>query len=228
MCARYTLKASPEIVARLFELTRPLDFRPRYNLAPTQDAPIIVADPDGGRTARFMRWGLIPSWADDPAIGHRLINARAETAADKPAFRSAFRHRRCLIPADGFYEWHKAPGGKTPHHIHLHDNTPFAFAGLWETWRSPDGSSLETFTILTTEPNELVKPLHNRMPVMLGATDGAAWLDAKTTIDNLTAKLGPSSPESMQVQAVSRYVNTPAHDDPRCLESIDGPSGLFE
>ncbi|MBV9124870.1 MAG: SOS response-associated peptidase, partial [Planctomycetes bacterium] len=171
------------------------------------------------REMSLLRWGLVPSWAEDPAIGNRLINARAETAAEKPAFRSAFRQRRCLIPADGFYEWQRHPGGKTPYYFSLRDKQPFAFAGLWERWQAPGGKVLETCTLLTTQANSLVQPVHDRMPVIVPAAEYDRWLDPSLHDPALLQPiLQPYAPEEMTAYAVSRWVNDPKHEDARCVQ----------
>ncbi len=168
MCGRFTLTTSPEqLRAAFYGLSVPDQVQPRYNIAPTQ--PVAVVANDDKFQMDFFIWGLIPSWAKDPAIGSRMINARAETLAEKPSFRAAFRRRRCLVLADGFYEWRQEPGqrSKTPMYIKLKSGEPFAFAGLWENWNSPDGSNVLSCTIITTEPNSLMQSIHNRMPVIL-------------------------------------------------------------
>ena len=170
MCGRYTLKTSPDALAEHFEVPgfADLDLSPRYNVAPSQPVAVVRPDSEGrpGRGVAMLRWGLIPAWADDPSIGYKMINARAETAADKPAYRSAFRKRRCLIPADSFHEWAKAGKHKQPWNFALPDGGPFAFAGLWETWTKGDGP-VESCTLITTEANATVAPAHDRMPVIL-------------------------------------------------------------
>ncbi len=189
----------------------------RYNIAPTQD--VAVVPNDGEKRVQFFRWGLVPFWAKDPAIGNRLINARAETAAEKPAFRAAYQRRRCLILADGFYEWRSEPEqrAKTPMYVRLASGAPFAFAGLWEVWR-PDDTPLYTCTILTTEPNKLMAPIHNRMPVILPPAAYDRWLDVaeqrKGAMDDL---LRPYPAEEMIAYPVSRLVNSPANDSPACI-----------
>lgn len=167
MCGRFTLRVPAAELVEIFRLLRRPDVQPRYNIAPTQPVA-VVRRIDRGRELSMLRWGLVPSWAKDPKIGARMINARAETVATKPAFRTALRRRRCLVPADGFYEWAKSAGGtKQPHYITRRDGRPFAFAGLWESWDGPDGSSIESCTIVTTEANDLVGRIHDRMPVIL-------------------------------------------------------------
>jgi len=194
---------------------------PRYNIAPSQ--PIAVVPNTGENKLDFFIWGLIPSWAKDPKIGNRLINARCETLAEKPSFRNAYKRRRCLIFADGFYEWVKQPGQnvKSPFYIQLESKEPFAFAGLWETWYSPDGSELKTATIITTEPNELVSRIHGRMPVILSKEDYQLWLDpGEKSKEDLGHLLKPYPSEEMIQFPVSRIVNSPAYDSPECIEPL--------
>ena len=174
MCGRFTLRAPASVIAEQFALFEVPPFTARFNIAPTQPVPVIRMRPGpslrarrGSRELVWLRWGLVPGWAKDPAIGSRLINARAETAAEKPAFRTALRQRRCLVAADGFYEWQQAGRTKQPYFIHLRDDRPFAFAGLWEAWEGADHAWLETCTLLTTGPNDVVRPIHDRMPVIL-------------------------------------------------------------
>lgn len=230
MCGRYTLTAPADELVEVFDVDALTfdDWPPRYNLAPTQDAPVIVRGHSGERRMGTMRWGLVPAWADDPSIGGRLINARSETAAKKPAFRDAFEARRCLVPADGFYEWQKrtAPAGgkpvKVPWWIHRPDRRPFAFAGLWERWRADvEAAPLVTFTILTTEPNERVRALHDRMPVIL--PDRAAeerWLAPGAGAEELAALLRPAPDDYLEAWPVSTAVNRPANDGPELVEPV--------
>jgi putative SOS response-associated peptidase YedK len=165
-----------------------------------------------------LQWGLIPSWANDPKIGNRLINARAESASDKPAFRAAFRRRRCLIPTDGFYEWLKKGSQKQPYLIRMRDGQPFAFAGLWEFWHGQNEREIESFTILTTEPNELAAQIHNRMPAILNPDDYQAWLDPdEQDVEKLKGLLKPAPAQAMVAYPVSKRVNSPAIDDPACI-----------
>lgn len=202
------------------------DFTPRWNIAPSQEVP-VVASPRGTRSLSALRWGLVPSWADDPKVGYRMINARSETAATKPAFRTAWKHRRrCLIPATGFYEWQKSgqpKGPKTPFWIHMADGRPFAFAGLWETWKGKDGetSPLHSFTILTTSPNPYLAKIHDRMPVILGEErEWDRWLDPEVESDAVTDLLRPYPPEEMHAYPVSTYVNKPGNEGPECVEEV--------
>ena len=203
MCGRFTLRAPASALATLFDGTEEPVVVPRYNIAPTQPVLLLRMNADTRhREWAFAIWGLIPSWSKDPSIGARMINARAETVAEKPSFRAAFRRRRCLIPADGFYEWQKQGSRKQPYLIGLTDDQPFALAGLWETWQGPDGSLLESCTILTTDPNELMAPLHNRMPVMLAPDDYEQWLGTGARRPQRTvAPASPAAPLPRRVDA---------------------------
>jgi len=224
MCGRYTLTSPGEVVAEVFELVDVPPILPRYNLAPTQEAAVVrVVAPGAPRRLDPLRWGLIPYWAQDPAIGNHMINARADTVADKPAYRDSFRRRRCLVPADGFFEWKKvAPKVKQPYLIRRQGRLPFAFAGLWSSWHGPGAARpLETFTILTTSPNDLVRPLHDRMPVVLDRRDFAAWLDPKNRdAARLQALLAPAPAAGWEAVPVSRAVNDPANDTQECIEPL--------
>lgn len=219
MCGRFTLAISAEGLRQTFpDLEVPDQIVPRYNIAPTQ--PIAVIPNDGKNRLDFFLWGLVPSWAKDPTIGSRMINARAETLLEKPAFRTAFRRRRCLIPATGFYEWQQKPGGKSkiPMYIQLKSEAPFALAGLWELWNSPDGSMLLSCAIITTRPNELMEPIHNRMPVILPPQAHAQWLaPGEVNSAALQNLLEPYPAPEMIAHPVSTLVNNPANDSPACI-----------
>ena len=237
MCGRFTLRAPASILATLFDLTEPEvagdpPLAPRYNIAPTQPIAIVRMNPHTHRREwAHAHWGLIPSWSKDPAIGARMINARSETVAEKPSFRAAFKRRRCLVPADGFYEWKKVGAKKQPYHITVQDGasaidetgaTPFAIAGLWEYWEGADGSALESCTLLTTEANALMRELHNRMPVVIEPEDYEFWLgsgneDDKFHISELQHLLRPFEPEKMAFRPVSTYVNNARNEGPDCL-----------
>ena len=222
MCGRFTLTVDPaELKDAFTEFNFPSQFAPRFNIAPTQ--PILAIPNDAKNQADFFVWGLIPSWAKDPTIGQRLINARAETLGEKPSFRGGFKYKRCLILADGFYEWQAQPGvkAKVPHFIFLNDRRPFAFAGLWDEWHSPDGGLIRSATIITTEPNELMARLHNRMPVILDPADYAEWLDpAPRTPESLQSLLRPFPANKMSAHPVSTLVNTPANDRPELVVPV--------
>jgi putative SOS response-associated peptidase YedK len=194
--------------------------RPRYNIAPSQPIPIVKDNQT--RSVELYLWGLVPFWAKDPEIGSRLINARSETAYEKPSFRAAFKYRRCLILADGFYEWHSTgnDGAKTPFLFKLKNDAPFTFAGLYENWQSPDGGELHTCTILTCPPNELVAQYHNRMPVMLDEQNRWTWLDPNQQQKSLRDMMRPYPAEEMKAYAVSRAVNSPKNDDPSVVEPV--------
>ncbi|MDP6953484.1 MAG: SOS response-associated peptidase [Alphaproteobacteria bacterium] len=218
MCGRYSLTTPEEALVGLFEAGPLEGHAPRFNAAPAQTLPVVRLDSDGARQWAWLRWGLVPSWAKDPAIGNRMINARAETVAEKPSFRAAFRRRRCLVIADGFYEWQARDGAKQPYHIALADGGPMAFAGLWERW---DGdATLETFTILTTEASPDIAPIHHRMPVILAPAHYSVWLGAEDA-GLLAGLLVPGGGVELVARAVSRHVNNPRHDDADCLASED-------
>ncbi len=222
MCGRFTLTAGKKKLAESFaEFEPPEQLAPRYNIAPSQ--PIAVVANNGENKVEFFQWGLIPSWAKDPKIGNRMINARSETLAEKPSFRNAYKRRRCLILADGFYEWHKNPDKtKTPMYIQLESRDPFAFAGLWELWHSPDGDHLLSCTIITTQPNAFMANIHNRMPVILPRQAYKQWLDPaehKST-EQLQALLVPYPAKEMTAHPVSTTVNNPRNDVPDCIEPV--------
>jgi len=224
MCGRFTLYHTPEEVAERFDVSEVQETDARYNIAPTQNVSVVTQN--GTRHLADYHWGLIPSWAKEASIGSRMINARAETLAEKPSFRTALSRRRCLIPADGFYEWQAAPAGskiKTPMYLHRRDSGLFAFAGLWDEWHAPDGSPLRSCTIITTTPNSVAAPIHDRMPVILRPDDEAYWLDhAVTDTRDLLSLLVPYPADAMEAYAVSRRVNVPTVDDAELLAPADG------
>lgn len=219
MCGRFTLTVDPaESPEKFGSYTFPKKFSPRFNIAPTQ--PVLAIPNDDKFKADFFVWGLIPMWAKDPSIGNRMINARGETLAEKPSFRGSLKYKRCLILADGFYEWKSADGKKTktPFFIHMKDRKPFAFAGLWDSWNGPDGSHIRSCTIITTEPNELMSMIHDRMPVILHTRDYAKWLDpSPQTPDQLLPLLKPFPADMMDAYPVSTLVNKPANDIPELV-----------
>ena len=219
MCGRFSQAQIAELDREVFKLLDVPELEPRYNVAPTDEALVIREEPGSVREAAQMRWGLIPSWAKDPSIGNRMINARAETLAEKPAFRDSFTRQRCLVPADGFYEWHKTRHGKRPHYIQVAEGEVFAFAGLWDRWVSPTLGPVETFTIITTAPNELLRPIHDRMPVVLETRYYDQWLDpAIEDTSRLAGLLKPYPADRMSAYPVSRYVNDPRNEGPQCIE----------
>ncbi len=223
MCGRFTLTADPAALQSAFPwITIPPEISPRYNIAPTQ--PVAVIPNDGQNRMDYFVWGLIPFWAKDPKIGNRMINARSETLAEKPSFKNAYKRRRCLILADGFYEWQRRPGSKTkvPYYIRLESGEPFAFAGLWEEWHSPDGSEIKSCTIITTEPNSLVARVHNRMPVIMAPAGYEDWLDpGERSPESLNELLGPFPALEMMAYPISRKVNSPANDSPDVIEPVE-------
>lgn len=227
MCGRYTLRTPLQNVIDAFSVQSipPELFGPRYNVAPTQDVLAVRLSHEGARELVPLHWGLVPHWAADRSVGARMINARSETLAEKPAYRDAFRRRRCLIPADGFFEWAKTPrGGKQPYLFQLKDGGLFAFAGLWESWGRGD-DRLESCTILTTRPNDLVRPVHDRMPAILPVEASGAWLDPAATREDLAPLLEPVPADRMAAMQVSQRVNRATVDDPGCVEPAE--STLF-
>ena len=221
MCGRYSLSAPGDLVAEIFALAQAPALRPRWNIAPTQDAPVVRAAEGGERRVALLRWGLVPHWAKEASIGNRMINARSETAHEKASFKHALRRRRCIVPADGFYEWQKTTDGKVPTRIQRRDGRPMALAGLWERWSRGPGEPLETFTILTTVPNAVLAPVHDRMPVVLGPDDWQLWLDpAEQDVARLAPLLVACPDPELEAFAVSRRVNSPANDDAECAAPV--------
>ena len=225
MCGRYSLQTPADILAKQFHLAKVPSISPRYNIAPAQPIAIVrIPAPPDDRVCVLVRWGLLPSWAKDPSIGNRLIIARAETVSEKPAFKGPFARSRCLIPADGYYEWQREDRlgrRKQPFYIRLRDGRPFAFAGLWERWTGPDEKVIESCAILTTEPNESLKAIHDRMPVILDHKDYDQWLDPyirQTELLQLLLRAYPD--EELTAYPVSLRVNDPSHDDAGCIEPL--------
>lgn len=233
MCGRFSLATPAKEWAALFEVEAP-DVPPRYNIAPTQEILAVRACPtrsadqhSRGREVVELRWGLVPFWAQSPDFEASTFNARSETAADRPAFREPLRHRRCLIPANGFYEWTAVGRLRQPHWIHLAGERPFGFAGLWDSWSAPD-ASLDSCTILTTRANEVLRPIHARMPVILDAADFARWLDpAFTDPAHLEDLLAPYPSDRIRVRAVDPWVNRTSFDSPDCLLAVPQQGNLF-
>jgi putative SOS response-associated peptidase YedK len=231
MCGRFSLRArNAEILAEYFGIVEgllPL-LKPRYNIAPSQHVAAVRLKSGGGKTGKneremvLMRWGLIPAWAKDAKIGNLMINARAESLAEKPIFRAAFQRRRCLIAADGFYEWQALDRKKQPYFIHFRDERPFAFAGLWDNWEGPDRQAIDSCTIITTEASDLVRPLHDRMPVILARESYDIWLDtAAENMDTIASLLVPFSSNEMEAYPVGALVNKATNDEPGCIEPLD-------
>ncbi len=218
MCGRFTLRTPMETIASLFDGLRMPDAVPRYNIAPTQNVLCIRQPESDQMEAVQLRWGLVPFWSKDLKIGSRMINARGETVATKPAFRSAFKTRRCLVLADGFYEWKKIGKSKQPYYITQTNDQPFAMAGLWENWNSPDGESIQTCTVITTEANQTMQPLHDRMPVILKPDDYDFWIDRDFPgIEKLESLLRPCSEDLLKTYAVNPIVNKATNEQPECI-----------
>jgi putative SOS response-associated peptidase YedK len=222
MCARYTLSTPPDILAKLFDVGQIVNIGPRYNIAPTQEIPTVRLNMQGQRELALLRWGLIPSWANDHTIGTKHLNARAETVGEKPSFREAIRHRRCIIPADGFFEWQATESGKKqPFLICRSKPQVLAFAGIWDAWESPKGKLIETCSILTVAANSLLRPLHDRMPLILEARDYSKWLDRGITrMEELKPIMKPLASEEMTMYPVSMRVNNTLFDDPICVQRL--------
>jgi putative SOS response-associated peptidase YedK len=223
MCGRFVQKAERKIITEEFYVREFIDeVVTSYNVAPGQNAGIIINR--GNNVYVQYRWGLVPSWAKDPQIGNKMINARAETVAQKPSFKSAFRNRRCLVPVDGFYEWKRTGGYKIPYFIHHRSKKPFSLAGLWETWKGPEGSPRSTFTIITTDANAALHPIHERMPVVIPAEKRLFWLDSAADIQNLETLLVPFNSSELFFHEVSRLVNSPDNNSPQCIVPVESDS----
>jgi putative SOS response-associated peptidase YedK len=222
MCGRFTLFDSASAVAGEFGLAEVPSLAQRYNIAPSQEIAAVRISAEGrAREYALLRWGLVPSWAKDPSFGDRMINARSETAAEKPAFRSAVRRRRCLVPASGFYEWKRTNGRKQPYFIRMRAGKVFAFAGLWETWKEPGGSVVESCALLTTSPNDLLRPIHDRMPVIVSPRDYDLWLSPEIQDPRELASLfRPYPHEEMDAFPVGTAVNNPITDVPGLIEPL--------
>jgi putative SOS response-associated peptidase YedK len=219
MCGRYMLTTPVDALRQLFLFTERPNLAPRYNIAPTQEVPVVRRTRDGaGRELIMVRWGLVPYWADDPKIGNRLINARRESVARTAAFREAYQRRRCLVPADGFFEWQKEGRTRQPLLVRRKDQAPFAFAGLWERWPQPGGGVLRSCTIITCPPNELIAPVHDRMPVILASEDYERWLDPSRADGR--ELLEPYPAAELEAFPVSPRVNSPQYDDPECIAPL--------
>ena len=217
MCGRFAFYSPSEAAAALFGVSASLEVQPRYNIAPTQFIAAVRNAEDDGHELVMLRWGLVPFWAKDPSIGNRMINARAETVAEKPAYRAAYKHRRCAVLADGFYEWRKTGDGKTPYYISLASGEPFALAGLWENWNDKQtGDALQTATLITTDANEFMTPLHHRMPVILEAKTAGDWLAGSTDLLDDVAAITPP----LQAWPVDRRVNNARNEGEELVAAV--------
>jgi putative SOS response-associated peptidase YedK len=221
MCGRFTLRAPAHVLAEAFGVSEVSVISPRFNIAPTQNVLALRLNDQHHREMALLKWGLIPSWSADPKIGNQMINARAGTVAEKPSFRSAFKKRRCLVVADGFYEWKKDGQHKQPYFIHLKSDQPFAFAGLWEYWKKAD-TPIESCTIITTDANALMADLHDRMPVILPKDAAEVWLDESVEdAEALKSLLVPYPDDDLEAYPVSTVVNSPKNDVAECVERVD-------
>jgi putative SOS response-associated peptidase YedK len=221
MCGRFTLEIPSETLAELFGLAEHPVVLPRYNVAPTQRVPVI-RESEGRNRLDYLQWGLIPSWAKERSVGYKMINARSETVAEKPSFRQALRYRRCLVPASGFYEWLREGKAKLPHYLQIRDNGPMVFAGLWESWKAPEGETVESCTILTTAANHLVAAVHDRMPVILHPDEYRTWLDRNLTDPaGLSRLFQPYPADLMEIRPVSPLVNSPKNDMAQLIDRVE-------
>lgn len=220
MCGRFAQRTPTKTLVKEFQVNDMPDIEPRYNIAPTQDI-LSIRQIDDGREAAMLKWGLVPSWAKDVSTGAKLINARSETVTEKPSFREAFKKRRCIIPADGFYEWQRTGGKKQPYFFRMQNEHPFGFAGLWEKWKATDGQVLETCTILTTEANEVLQPVHDRMPVILHREDYELWLDSDVRkMDLVKELLSPYPASEMMSYPVGTSINSPLNQGVELIEQV--------
>ena len=218
MCGRFTLHSQLNLLLQQFAIDAGPEWAPRYNIAPTQRSLVVRESIEGGRELVPLRWGLVPSWAKDPSIGQRMINARAETLAEKPSFRTAFKRRRCLVPANGYYEWERTGQGKQAHYIRPRSGELLAMAGLWESWHVDQPDAMETFTIITTDANETTRHIHDRMPVFLQPEHYDLWLDPEfEATPPLQDLLQPAPTDLLQFHRVSSLVNNPRHESPECI-----------
>ena len=223
VCGRFIVSNPKAILQEVLGEHERSEIEARYNVTPGQTSSVVTVGENDSRCLTEMQWGLVPSWVSQPTTGHRMINARVETVGEKPAFRESVAHRRCVVPADGFYEWQKSAEGKQPYLLRLNTGTPFGFAGLWDCWRGSDGHVLETFTILTTVANALVEPIHKRMPVILDRQQREAWLLPWTGPEGIHQFCEPFPASAMETIPVSDYVNNPAHDSVECVQAVPLP-----
>ncbi|TFF89755.1 MAG: SOS response-associated peptidase [Promethearchaeota archaeon] len=235
MCGRFARFSPAHVFRMLFQLDEFLELPPQYNIAPGQDVyavrGIVIRDDEQQRAASdtsfekevvALKWGFIPFWSKDPSIGSRMINSRSETVAEKPAFKAAFKSRRCLIPTDGFYEWKKQKkGGKQPYFVHMKDEQPFALGGIWDLWKNPDGQNIESFSILTTEPNEVVKPIHKRMPLIIKQEEYDSWLNPDNDVKEVKDLLKPYQAKKMTAYPVSKDVNNPKNKGEENIKPLE-------
>jgi len=221
MCGRYVLYGPQSRYQAYFDAKYWPEFADRYNIAPTSVVPVIRQSPEGERVVDLLKWGLIPHWAKDASIGLKLVNARAESLAEKPAYRDAFKRRRCIVPASGFYEWKAEAKGKQPYYVRLKSGEPMALAGLWESWRDPDGEVVRTFCIITTEANALMAQIHDRMPVLLQPEAFARWLDPEVPGTDLRELLAPRSAELLEALVVSKAVSRASNDGAELIERVE-------
>ena len=228
MCGRYTLFSPESLLTQYFDLDDWPEFSAHYNIAPSLSVPVIRQSPEGKRVAHLLRWGLIPNQSRDPAIGHKLNNARAETVADKPSFRAAYKQRRCLIPANGYYEWQEVAGErKQPWYIDLKSEMPMAMGGLWESWTNSEGEIVRTFCVVTTRPNEVMQPIHERMPVIIPAHHWSAWLNPKFADASAIAHmLAPCDASIMEARPVSRRVSNAREQGPALMDAVERTAAI--
>ncbi|NBJ14062.1 MAG: SOS response-associated peptidase [Dehalobacter sp. 4CP] len=226
MCGRFILTLTFEEVAEILNIKDEIDWKPRYNIAPVQQVPVVVND--GANHLKLFQWGLVPSWSKDSSIGNKMINARAETVDTKPSFRHSFQRQRCMILTDGFYEWKREEKKKTPYRFMLADRTLFGFAGIWDSWMNPEGKTISSCAIITTEANELMAPIHNRMPVILDKEKEEVWLDASLS-DSIVLKslLVSYDAKKMNFYEVSSKVNSTKYDSIECIQPADKQASIF-
>lgn len=219
MCGRFALKSPPAELVTRFGLDECADFSPRFNIPPGTDIPVIRQSPEGKRVLHLLRWGLVPHWSKDPGIGTKLNNARGESVAEKPSFRDAFKRRRCLIPANGYFEWKTEGKIKQPYYISLKSGEPMAMGGLWESWKAPDGSILRTVCVVTTSPNTVMEPIHDRMPVIVAPENWQSWLSGMP--NDVAGMIAPYRDEELQAWTVSRRVSKTQDDDAGLIEAVE-------
>lgn len=220
MCGRYTLHGPVSRYQDYFDALNWADFSDRFNIAPAASVPVIRQSPEGQRVVDLLKWGLVPHWSKDPSLGAKLNNARGETVSEKPSFRDAFKRRRCLVPASGFYEWKTEGKAKQPYFIHYKSEEPLAMGGLWESWRDEEGKILRTFCIITTGPNAVMEPIHDRMPVLIQPKDFARWLSPEVEGSRLMELIAPAPADAMEAWPVSKAVSRSASDGPELIEPL--------